>query len=83
MCGITGFITAGNYYTSVEMERFLTFMTNAVVHRGLDHGGPWSDTHAGVIPIHKKWTEHLSGLQNRQYKLWDVLIFQAWLEANK
>jgi asparagine synthase (glutamine-hydrolysing) len=33
-------------------------------------------------PIRKKWDEHLSGQNNWQYHLWDVLMFQAWLEAN-
>ena len=201
MFGINSFITARNIYTSVEMERFLTSITNAIVHRGPDHGRSWSDTLASVwlvhrrlviehqlmplrklaakriisispqtwniiasaflcfipktfrldnfgdklhkgagvlssqsadklclglishwydqgslaigdqekpsgplsdwaenllsperhkhegfindIPMHKKWTEHLSGLLNWQHQLCDVLIFQAWLESNK
>jgi len=33
-------------------------------------------------PIRLKWAEHLSGARNWQYHLWDVLMFQAWLEAN-
>ena len=30
--------------------------------------------------IQKKWQEHLSGKQNWQYDLWNVLMFQSWLE---
>ena len=34
-------------------------------------------------PIHQKWQEHLSGKRNWQYHLWDILMFEAWLDANK
>lgn len=33
--------------------------------------------------INKKWLEHLSGKRNWQYHLWDILMFQAWLENSK
>jgi asparagine synthase (glutamine-hydrolysing) len=30
--------------------------------------------------IEKKWNNHASGKANWDYHLWDVLMFQAWLE---
>ncbi|MBK5204243.1 MAG: asparagine synthase (glutamine-hydrolyzing) [Polaromonas sp.] len=33
-------------------------------------------------PIRQIWAEHLSGRRNWMAQLWNVLMFQAWLEAN-
>jgi len=32
-------------------------------------------------PIREKWDEHLSGRRNWQYWLWNVLMFQSWLDV--
>jgi asparagine synthase (glutamine-hydrolysing) len=34
-------------------------------------------------PIRETWARHLSGRANFQYELWNVLMFQAWLEKQK
>ncbi|HRB20744.1 MAG TPA: asparagine synthase (glutamine-hydrolyzing) [Nitrosomonas sp.] len=33
------------------------------------------------VPIRQKWLEHSTGKGNWQYHLWDILMFQAWLET--
>jgi asparagine synthase (glutamine-hydrolysing) len=45
---------------------------------------PWRLRREGYLdpaPVRTAWADHLSGRRNRQYELWDVLMFQAWLEA--
>lgn len=34
-------------------------------------------------PVRRMWDEHMSGQRQRHYYLWDVLMFQSWLENQK
>ncbi len=53
---------------------------------------PWAEDLLGVgrleregllapAVVRQMWEEHLSGRRDRQFELWDVLMFQAWLDA--
>jgi asparagine synthase (glutamine-hydrolysing) len=35
------------------------------------------------VPIRKIWTEHLSGTRNSNSLVWDILMYQAWQEAQQ
>src|SRR5262249_49351813 len=34
-------------------------------------------------PVCAAWDEHRHGRRDREYELWDVLMFQAWLEGRR
>jgi asparagine synthase (glutamine-hydrolysing) len=36
-----------------------------------------------LAPIRQTWEEHMAGRGAWQYHLWDILMFQAWLEENQ
>ncbi len=46
----------------------------------LDEGRLRREGFFDPAPIRAKWLEHLSGRRNWEHLLWDVLMFEAWLE---
>lgn len=42
-----------------------------------------SEGYFNPLAIRQVWAEHLSGKTNEPYRLWNVLMFQAWLEHNR
>lgn len=49
----------------------------------LDERSMSNDGYLNPSPIRKKWEEHISGHRNWQHSLWNVLMFQAWLQTQK
>lgn len=49
----------------------------------LDQSRLESEGYLHPVQIRQKWLEHLSGKRNWQYQLWNVLMFQSWLESHK
>ncbi len=49
----------------------------------LDESRLRQDGYFNPVPIRQKWKEHLSGKRNWQHHLWDVLIFNQWIDHNR
>jgi asparagine synthetase B (glutamine-hydrolysing) len=68
MFGITGFIDFSNNSNNNSIIRF---MTNSLKHRCPDGLGFW---------FKEKFNDHLAGKNDWHAHLWQVIVFQQWLE---
>jgi asparagine synthase (glutamine-hydrolysing) len=41
------------------------------------------DGYFEAAPIRQRWSEHVRGTRNWSYHIWDVLMFQEWLQENR
>lgn len=42
-----------------------------------------NDGFFNVDAVRKKWSEHISGKRNWHYQLWDIIVFNEWLDEQK
>jgi asparagine synthase (glutamine-hydrolysing) len=68
---------------SVPMDRWLRGPLRDWAESLLDPARLASDGYLRAAPIRQKWADHVSGRRNWHLQLWDVLTFQAWLDAQR
>lgn len=54
MCGIAGWLDYSQTTSKKELSKFTKFMCDAIVHRGPDSEGVWSDPKAGISLGHRR-----------------------------
>jgi asparagine synthase (glutamine-hydrolysing) len=65
---------------SLPIDRFLRGPLRTWAEGLLDEARLRREGYFNPALVRQKWTEHLSGRRNWMSQLWNVLMFQAWLE---
>lgn len=65
---------------AVPLDQWLRGPLRQWAEQLLDAGRLASEGYFAVDMVRSAWTDHISGRANRQHALWNVLMFQAWLE---
>lgn len=68
---------------AVPIQQWLRGPLRAWAEELLDVNRLGSEGFFEAAPIRRRWAEHLSGTRNWAYPLWNVLMFQTWLEIER
>lgn len=67
----------------VPMDRFLRGPLRDWAENLLDESRLRREGYFNPVPVRQKWREHLTGQRNWMAQLWNILMFQAWLENER
>ncbi len=67
----------------VPLETWLRGPLRSWAEALLDHRRLRQEGYLDPTVIQRMWSNHVCGRANEHYRLWDVLMFQAWLEGQR